>query len=218
MAKKQHYMTEAERYKLEAYREAGKGVSWIARTMGCCRQTIYNELRRGAYVHTCEWWDEVRYSADKGQQVHEYNQTAKGRPVKLGKDYAYARFLEEKILGVQENGKVERKKRVLSSGGPGTGQAGGFPDDNMREHPIRVHRGRGIPAYQQQRPLGEVQEKDPGLQSGKKAGASEAAQHRGETGAYQQPGGAWTHGSGPGSEPIREEGRSADRNGTGRAV
>lgn len=33
---------------------------------------------------------------------------------------------------------------MLSSGGPGTGQAGGFPDDNMREHPIRVHRGRGI--------------------------------------------------------------------------
>ena len=111
MAKKQHYMTEAERYKLEAFLRAGKGVSWIARELGFCRQTIYNELRRGAYVHTCEWWDEVRYSADKGQQVHKYNQTAKGRPIKLGKDYAYARFLEEKMLGVQPNGKIERKKR-----------------------------------------------------------------------------------------------------------
>ena len=38
MAKKQHYMTEAERYKLEAYREAGKGVSWIARKLGFCRR------------------------------------------------------------------------------------------------------------------------------------------------------------------------------------
>ena len=111
MAKKQHYMTEAERYKLEAFLRAGKGVSWIARELGFCRQTIYNELRRGAYVHTCEWWDEVRYSADKGQQVHKYNQTAKGRPIKLGKDYSYARFLEEKMLGVQKNGKIERKKR-----------------------------------------------------------------------------------------------------------
>lgn len=108
---KQHYMTEAERYKLEAFLRAGKGVSWIARELGFCRQTIYNELRRGAYVHTCEWWDEVRYSADKGQQVHKYNQTAKGRPIKLGKDFAYAKFLEEKMLGVQENGKIERKKR-----------------------------------------------------------------------------------------------------------
>ena len=51
MAKKQHYMTEKERYKLESYLEAGKGVSWIARTMGFCRQTIYNELDRGAYTH-----------------------------------------------------------------------------------------------------------------------------------------------------------------------
>ena len=111
MAKKQHYMRESERHKLEAYLRAGKGVSWIARELGFCRQTIYNELRRGAYVHTCEWWDEVRYSADKGQQVHKYNQTAKGRPIKLGKDYSYARFLEEKMLGVQKNGKIERKKR-----------------------------------------------------------------------------------------------------------
>ena len=38
--RKQHYMTEAERYKLEAYMEAGKSVAWIARELGFCRQTI----------------------------------------------------------------------------------------------------------------------------------------------------------------------------------
>ncbi len=111
MAKKQHYMTEEERYKLEAYREAGKGVSWIARKLGCCRQTIYNELDRGAYVHDCGWYDEVRYSADKGQQVHEYNQTAKGPGLKIEKDRAYADFLERKMLGVQEDGTVDQRKR-----------------------------------------------------------------------------------------------------------
>lgn len=126
MAKKQHYMTEAERYKLEAYREAGKGVSWIARTMGFCRQTIYNELRRGTYVHTCEWWDEVRYSADKGQQVHEYNQTAKGRPIKLGKDYAYARFLEGKCLGLQADGSIDRYKRYSPAAALAAARAEGF--------------------------------------------------------------------------------------------
>ena len=111
MTKKQHYMTEHERYKLESYLEAGRGVSWIARKLGFCRQTIYNEMKRGAYLHTVKWWDEVRYSADKGQQVHEYNQTAKGRPLKIGTDRAYADFLERKMLGVQENGKVDRRKR-----------------------------------------------------------------------------------------------------------
>ena len=111
MTKKQHYMTEHERYKLEAYLQAGRGVSWIARKLGFCRQTIYNEMKRGAYFHRVEWVDEERYSADKGQQVHAYNQTAKGRPLKIGTDRKYAVFLERKMLGVQDSGKVDRRKR-----------------------------------------------------------------------------------------------------------
>ena len=67
--KKQHYMTENERYKLEAYLESGKSVAWIAKTMGFCRQTIYNEIKRGTYLHTVKWWDEKRYSAAKGQDI-----------------------------------------------------------------------------------------------------------------------------------------------------
>ena len=111
MTKKQHYMTEKERYKLESYLEAGKGVSWIARTMGFCRQTIYNEMKRGAYIHTCDYWDETRYSADKAQQLHDLSQTAKGRPIKLGNDHAFARFLENKMLGVQADGSIDKRKR-----------------------------------------------------------------------------------------------------------
>lgn len=102
MTKKQHYMTREERYKLEAYLEAGRGISWISHKMGFCRQTIYNELQRGL----CEqvknrhgiYRDELHYSADKAQQLHKYNQTNKGRPIKLGNDHAYAEFLERKIL------------------------------------------------------------------------------------------------------------------------
>ena len=111
MTKKQHYMTEKERYKLESYLEAGKKISWIARTMGFCRQTIYNEIERGAYVHTCEWWDEIRYSADKAQQIHDYAQTNKGRPLKIGNDQELADFLEKKMLGIQEDGKIDQRKR-----------------------------------------------------------------------------------------------------------
>lgn len=98
MKKKQHYMTKDERIRLEAYRRAGKSVAWIARELGFCRQTIYNELRRGSYVHTCPWYDEVRYSADKAQQIHERNQTAKGRELKIGRDHAYAAYLEHMIV------------------------------------------------------------------------------------------------------------------------
>lgn len=102
MTKKQHYMTRDERYQLEALRRARVPVSQIARQLGFSRQTIYNEIRRGSYIHTCEYYDEIRYSADKGQQIHEYNQTAKGRPLKIGNNLEYANFLEETMLSKEE--------------------------------------------------------------------------------------------------------------------
>ncbi len=114
MTKKQHYMTEPERHKLEAYLEAGKGVSWIARQLGFCRQTIYNEMKRGSYLHNCGWYDEERYSADKGQQIHNYNQTAKGPELKIERDRTYADFLERK-LGKQRF--RERFKSITTDNG-----------------------------------------------------------------------------------------------------
>lgn len=96
--KKQHYMTEQERHQLEAMRRNRIPVREIARQLGFCERTIYYELRRGSYMHTCDYWEEKRYSAQKGQQIHDYNQTAKGRPLKLGSDYAFAAYIEHKII------------------------------------------------------------------------------------------------------------------------
>lgn len=106
MTKKQHYMTEKERQQLEAMRRNKIPVAEIARQLGFCVKTIYNELKRGEYIHDCGWYEEKRYSADKAQKVHEYNQTAKGRPLKIGSDLDYANFLEEKMLS-----KEDRRKR-----------------------------------------------------------------------------------------------------------
>lgn len=111
MTKKQHYMTRDERYQLEALLQAKVSVSRIAKQLGFCRQTIYNEMKRGAYVHTCDYWDEIRYSADKSQQLHVLNQTAKGRPLKIGTDRKYADYLEKKMLGIQEDGSTDKRKR-----------------------------------------------------------------------------------------------------------
>lgn len=96
--RKQHYMTEQERHQLEAMRRNKIPVREIARQLGFCERTIYYELRRGSYMHTCEFWDEKRYSAQKGQQIHRYNQTAKGRPLKVGSDHAFAAYIEHKII------------------------------------------------------------------------------------------------------------------------
>ncbi len=102
MARKQHYMTRDERLKLEALRRAEVPVAQIAKQLGVCRQTIYNELDRGecevVHVKGGIYYDLKEYSADKGQMVHEENQQMKGRPLKIGNDRAYADFLEHKIL------------------------------------------------------------------------------------------------------------------------
>lgn len=98
MTKKQHYMTRSERDKLEAWLRVKKPVAWIARELGFARQTIYNEIKRGAYEHDCYHYTEIRYSADKAQQIHDYMQTGKGRPLKIGTDRGYADFLEDKIV------------------------------------------------------------------------------------------------------------------------
>jgi len=102
MARKQHYMTRDERQQLEAMHRNRIPIAEIARQLGFCRQTIYNELCRGKvnYIRNRHGIpiDTVEYSAEKAQQKFQYAQTAKGRPLKLGGDYAYAAFLEQKII------------------------------------------------------------------------------------------------------------------------
>ena len=99
--RKQHYMTEQERHQLEAMRRNKIPVREIARQLGFCERTIYYELRRGSYMHTCDFWDEKRYSAQKGQQTHNYNQTAKGRPLKIGSDHTFAAYIEHKLPSIE---------------------------------------------------------------------------------------------------------------------
>lgn len=126
--KKQHYMTRDERQQLEALYTAGIPVAKIARQLGFCRQTIYNEIKRGLYIHTCDWWDEVRYSAQKGQQRHDYMQTGKGRQLKIGNDRAYAEFLEKLI--------THYSKAVLPCGSSGGGQGEGLSNNDLHNNPL----------------------------------------------------------------------------------
>jgi len=58
MTKKQHYMTWEERCQLEALLGEKVPVAKIAKRLGFCRQTIYDEIKRGTYIHTCAYWDE----------------------------------------------------------------------------------------------------------------------------------------------------------------
>lgn len=93
-----HYMTKEERIRLETLLDERKPVSYIARKLGFSRQTIYNEIKRGEYLHNYGYYDKCRYSAQRGQAAHDYNQTAKGRPLKIGNDHAFAAYIEHKII------------------------------------------------------------------------------------------------------------------------
>lgn len=108
---KQHYMTYPERARLETMLRFKVPVAQIARELGCCRQTVYNEIKRGQYVHTGVRKDEIRYAADKGQAVQEQGRRHKGRRAKIADAPEYRRFLEERLIGMQPNGKIVKKKR-----------------------------------------------------------------------------------------------------------
>lgn len=91
-------MTYSERIRMETMLKYKVPISQIARELGCCRQTIYNELKRGSYEHEISGFLKKRYSADKGQDIQKKASANKGRPLKIGNDYAYADFLEAKML------------------------------------------------------------------------------------------------------------------------
>ena len=99
MTKGQKIMSWEQRIRLEEKLRYKVPITQIARELGFSRRTIYNEIKRGRYLHTCDYWDEWRYSAEKGQDIHEKNRRRKtGRNLKIGKDRAFAAFLEDKML------------------------------------------------------------------------------------------------------------------------
>ena len=127
---KQHYMTWEERCKLEALREAGVPVAQIAQLLDFTPKSIYNELHRGEYTRIVwksgDYREEIHYSADIGQQKTDYAQSAKGRPIKIGNDREYADFLEKKMLGIQEDGKRDKRKRFSPAAALAQARAEGF--------------------------------------------------------------------------------------------
>lgn len=92
------YLTYPERVRLETMLRFKIPVTKIAQELHCCRQTVYNEMKRGEYGHERDYGPLKRYSADKDQDIHRKANRNRGRNLKIGKDIQYADFLEQKIL------------------------------------------------------------------------------------------------------------------------
>lgn len=94
-----HQLTRTDRIKLEALIKAGLSKSKIAEQLGVHRSTIYNELKRGQYMHrNSDYTEELRYSPDIAQEKAEENLKVRGTQLKIGNDIAYANYIEDKIV------------------------------------------------------------------------------------------------------------------------
>ena len=95
---KNKYITERERYKIEAFMEQKASVREIAESIGKSKSTIYRELKLGTV--TLLGSDLIPYDvykADVAQRRHNENVSNKGRDYKIGNDYDFVRFVERMI-------------------------------------------------------------------------------------------------------------------------
>ena len=97
--KKNKNMTMLIRGKIEVLYNSGMPVKEIAKIIGYGVSSLYDELRKGYYMHTnTDLTETKKYSADKAQKVTDYNNTAKGCPLKLGNDWDFVYFVEHMII------------------------------------------------------------------------------------------------------------------------
>ena len=97
--KKYKHITNYDRIQIEALMRAGHSIREIAEQLDKNYSTIWRELQKGKYVHRdTNWIEEERYSSDLAQEICDKNKLAHGKGLKLGKDYKFVEYIEQKIL------------------------------------------------------------------------------------------------------------------------
>lgn len=92
------YITERQRYEIEAYLKAGLKPKEIASLTGKCIKTIYNEINRGKCKQLTTLLEEKEvYLADVAQRKYDENKINKGASLKIGNDIKLCKFIEQKI-------------------------------------------------------------------------------------------------------------------------
>lgn len=101
------YITLTKRRDIEKRFAEGWSKQEIADYIGMSVRTVYRELQRGKCIQRRKLYDEYgfkgykyyeTYSADIAQGQYELNMTAKGRPLKIGNDYEFVRYMEERVI------------------------------------------------------------------------------------------------------------------------
>ena len=93
------HLTKTKRLQLEAYLKIKMPIKEISKTLKVHISTIYREIKRGEYEHrNYDWTTEMRYSSDIADNKYQENLKAKGQDLKIGNDYEYAEYIENRIL------------------------------------------------------------------------------------------------------------------------
>ena len=117
-------LTFTQRLQIETLMNAKQSKQKIADIVGINIRTLYYELKKGKYEHLVKyetfWYGvnykkEIRYSAQIAQERYNNVCTKKGRPLKVGNDYEFVRYIEnrvkkEKISACAVLGEIKRKK------------------------------------------------------------------------------------------------------------
>ncbi len=99
-------LTYTQRVQIETLFNAKHTKQEIANLVGVSLRTIQRELKRGSYEHLKKqntfWYGiryskVVKYSADKAHQRYKNLCTAKGRPLKIGKDYELVNYINNRV-------------------------------------------------------------------------------------------------------------------------
>lgn len=92
-------LTYTQRVKIETLMNAKVDKKDIASAVGIGLRTLYYELKRGAYkkLNGRTWEYYTSYGADVAQQRYNNLCTGKGRPLKVGNDFDFVRYVENRV-------------------------------------------------------------------------------------------------------------------------
>ena len=97
--RKGKHLNYEERIKIETLSKVGMKSEAIAKQIGCSGRTVRRELANGkTELLNSDLTTRRAYSADIGQQKHNYAATAKGASLKIGNDYALVEYIEKLII------------------------------------------------------------------------------------------------------------------------
>lgn len=100
MKNKRKNLTFTQRLQIEALYTANKSIKDISEQLGLHFSTVYRELKRGYYKRLDgATWDYIdSYSAQIAQDRYDILCSARGRPIKLGNDYAFVNYMEKRVV------------------------------------------------------------------------------------------------------------------------